>query len=194
MNESEIYQKGLNEYGESPLALHWTDYRSMAIRFRNLVRDVDLDGRSVLDAGCGMGDLLPYLYAKASEFNYLGVDINPGFIDIAKKRYDGHKFKVGNPFSGKFKGSYDVVLSSGVMNINVTGWQQHRKVMIKNLFDLAGEALAFNMAGGPGPARSDSLIGYADANEILDFCKSLTSQVILRTDYLRDDFMITIFK
>ena len=71
---TEDYEKSLRAYGESPKALLWWDYRSMAIRFRELVRDVPLDGKSVLDAGCGMGDLLPYLYAKSPDFRYLGVD------------------------------------------------------------------------------------------------------------------------
>jgi SAM-dependent methyltransferase len=194
VNENQIYQRGLDEYGESPLALHWVDYRSMAIRFKNLVRDIEVQGRSVLDAGCGMGDLLPYLYARADNFDYLGVDINPGFIDIAKKRYEGHRFETGNPFSGQFKGRFDLVFSSGVMNINVKDWQTHRQTMIKTLFKLCRETLIFNMAGGYNPWPSDPLIAYASANEILEFCQSLTKDVELRADYLPSDFTIVMHK
>lgn len=194
MNEAEIYQQGLDDYGESPLALHWTDYRSMAIRFKYLVDELDIEGKSVLDAGCGMGDLLPYLYSKADNFDYLGVDINPGFIEIAKKRYEGHRFEVGNPFNGKFGRQFDVVVTSGVMNINVKNWQKHRKTMIKNLLGLSRQALAFNMAGGFQPLPHNSLIAYANAQEILDFCRQLSPKVNLRTGYLQDDFTITMFK
>jgi SAM-dependent methyltransferase len=194
MNENEVYQRGLDEYGESPMALHWTDYRSMAIRFKNLVADVEIEGRSILDAGCGMGDLLPYLYAKGDRFGYLGVDVNEGFVNIARKRYEGHGFEVGNPFSGKFNKRFELVLSSGVMNININDWQKKRKAMIKNLFNLAGEALAFNMAGGFKPWRTDSLIAYADARDILDFCETLSPRVILKTDYLPQDFTVVMFK
>jgi SAM-dependent methyltransferase len=194
MNESDIYKKGLEEYGESPMALHWVDYQSMGIRFRYLTRDLSFEGKDILDAGCGMGDLLPFIYAKADRFNYLGVDINSGFIDIARKRYAGHKFEVGNPFDGKFKKKFDVVLSSGVMNINVKDWHIHRKTMIKNLWDLSRETLAFNMAGGFKPWPSDSLIAYADAQEIIDFCKSLTPRLIVRSDYLASDFTIAMYR
>ncbi len=194
MDELEIYQHGLENYGESPLALHWTDYKSMAIRFKYLVANLDISDRTILDAGCGMGDLLPYLYAKADKFKYHGVDINPGFVKIARKRYEGHQFEEGNPFNGKYKGRYDLVISSGVMNINTKDWQANRKTMIKNLFGLAQEALAFNMAGGFKPAYSESLIGYADAAEILDFCRKLTPKVLIRADYLRDDFTVVMYK
>jgi SAM-dependent methyltransferase len=194
VNENDIYQRGLDKYGESPEALHWFDYRSMGIRFKNLVRDIDIDGRSVLDAGCGMGDLIPYLYTRADQFDYLGVDINPGFIEIAKKRYKGHRFEVGNPFSGKFNPRFDVVFSSGVMNIKVNDWQKHRLEMIKALFDLSTELLVFNMAGGYGPQRSDRLIAYADADKIVSYCSTLTAKLEIRAGYLDDDFTVLMYK
>lgn len=190
---TEDYEQSFKQFGPSPKALLWWDYRSMAIRFRELAKDLPLDGRTILDAGCGMGDLLPYLYAKSTNFNYLGVDKNKGFIEIAKKRYEGHDFKVADPFN-KHIGYYDIVISSGVMNGNVDGWLDKRKRMIENLYSHAATALAFNMAGGLSPIPSDRLIAYADAREILDFCSTLSNKVILRTDYLRDDFTIVMFK
>lgn len=189
----EDYDKGLRLYGESPKALLWWDYRSMALRFRELVRDVPLDGKSVLDAGCGMGDLLPFLYAESTSFKYLGVDKNKGFIEIAKKRYEGHQFKVGNPFKNKV-GTFDVVLSSGVMNGNQPDWLAKRKQMIKALFNQTGQVLVFNMAGGLKPIEHDSLIAYADASEIFDYCKTMTNRLILRTEYLHKDFTIVMFR
>lgn len=190
---TEDYEKSLREYGESPKALLWWDYRSMAIRFRELVKDIPLDGKSVLDAGCGMGDLLPYIYARSTSFRYLGVDKNRGFIEIAKKRYEGHNFKVGDPFNKKL-GEFDVVFSSGVMNGNQPDWLENRKRMIRSLFDHTSYVMAFNMAGGLKPIANDSLIAYADAQLIFDYCKTMTSRAILRTDYLQKDFTIVMFK
>jgi SAM-dependent methyltransferase len=189
----EDYEDSLKRFGPGPKALLWWDYRSMAVRFRELVRDVPVEGKSILDAGCGMGDLLPFLYAKSPDFKYLGVDRSKGFIEIAKQRYEGHEFKVGDPFNGRI-GMFDVVLSSGVMNGNTDGWMEKRKEMISSLYDQTGEVLAFNMAGAIKPPANDSLIAYADAQEILDFCKSLCQRVILRTHYLKNDFTVVMFK
>jgi SAM-dependent methyltransferase len=194
VNENDIYQRGLKKYGESPEALHWFDYRSMAIRFKHLVRDIDIADRTVLDAGCGMGDLIPFLYTRADRFDYLGVDINPGFIEIAKRRYRGHKFAVGDPFSGKFDQKFDLIFSSGVMNIKVKNWPKRRLEMIKNLFELTEEALIFNMAGGYGPMPVDDLIGYADAGKVVDFCAKLTTKIEVRADYLPVDFTVVMYK
>jgi SAM-dependent methyltransferase len=189
----EDYEKSLKQYGASPKALLWWDYRSMAVRFRELVEDVPLDSKSILDAGCGMGDLLPYLYAKSANFKYLGVDKNKGFIDIARKRYEGHEFRYGNAFAEKI-GTFDVVISSGVMNGNTQDWLVKRKQMIKDLWKQAGQVLAFNMAGGLRPIQHDSLIAYADAQEIFEYCKTLSPRVILRCQYLDNDFTIVMFK
>jgi trans-aconitate methyltransferase len=190
---SEDYEKSLQQYGPGPKALLWWDYRSMAIRFRELVKEVPVHGKSILDAGCGMGDLIPYLYAKSPDFKYLGVDRNQGFIDIARQRYEGHEFKVGDPFNKKV-GEFDVIISSGVMNGNVKDWLNKRKKMIANLFEQTDQVLAFNMAGGLKPIADDPLIAYADAQEIFEYCKTLTSRVVLNTEYLQKDFTIVMFK
>jgi SAM-dependent methyltransferase len=190
---SEDYDKSLKQYGEGPQALLWWDYRSMAMRFRELIKDVPLDGKSVLDAGCGMGDLLPYLYAKSASFKYLGVDQSQDFVKIASRRYEGHSFKVGDAFAESF-GKFDVVLSSGVMNGNYDNWLENRKKMIASLFNQTNQVLAFNMAGSLKPIPNDSLIAYADAQEIFEYCKTMTSRVILRTEYLQKDFTIVMFK
>jgi trans-aconitate methyltransferase len=146
-----------------------------------------------MDAGCGLGDLLPYLYAKSANFRYIGFDKKLEFIEEAKRRYEGNEFKVGDPLNQRL-GLYDVVISSGVMNGNVENWLKKRQKMIANLFDQTGEVLAFNMAGGHTTIPNDSLIAYANADEIVDFCKTLTKHVKLNTGYLHNDFTITMRK
>jgi hypothetical protein len=71
-----------------------------------------------------MGDLLPYLYSKGHDFDYFGVDLTPAFIEIARKRYTGNTFEVFNPFDDELDQKYDIVISSGVMNIKTPGWEK----------------------------------------------------------------------
>lgn len=165
----------------------------MALRFRELVRDVPVHSKSILDAGCGLGDLLPFLYAKSPDFSYLGVDKKAEFIEFARKHYEGHEFRVGDPFDKKI-GMFDIVISSGVMNGNEPDWMEKRRKMISTLWDQTGEALAFNMAGGNVPIANDSLIAYADAGEIYEYCKTLTPRVILKAHTIRKDFTVVMFK
>lgn len=187
------YKKSLAEHGESPKALLWRNYKIAAVRYKELVTDVPIEGRSILDAGCGMGDLLPFLYAKSTDFRYLGVDINKGFIEIAKKRYEGHEFKVADPINDKI-GQYDVVISSGVLSGNVEGWLEKRKKAIANLFGQANEVLAFNMSGGLTNIPNTPLNVFASLEEIQAFCATLTTRLIMRNHYSTKGFTIVMFK
>lgn len=187
------YEKSLAEHGKSPKALLWSNYRTAAIRYKELVTDTPVEGRSILDAGCGMGDLLPFLYAKSTNFRYLGVDTNKDFVEIAKKRYDGHEFKVADIFNDKIN-QYDVVISSGVLNGNVEGWLEKRKNAIAHLFEITIEALAFNMAGGLKDIPSTPLNAYARLEEIQAFCTTLTPRLIVRNHYASKGFTIVMFK
>lgn len=187
------YGEALGKHGESPRALHWTSYKSQAIRFRALVKDLDIEGKTILDAGCGMGDLIPFLYAKSTNFTYLGVDRQPEFIEIASRRYEGENFKVFDPFK-KTAGSFDIVISSGVMNANMPDWLGIRKQMIASLFGQTAEVLTFNMAGGLEPPAPRGKIAYAKAQDILEFCRTLSDRVGLDTRYHPEDFTILMYK
>ena len=52
------------------------------------------DWQSILDMGCGNGRLLVLLENK--KINYLGIDNSKELIALAKKRFPGNKFIVGN--------------------------------------------------------------------------------------------------
>lgn len=61
----------------------WTDCKA----FDRIVKA----GSRVLDAGCGNGKLVPWLADKHLA-TYVGVDLNPHFIGIAKERYAQEKY------------------------------------------------------------------------------------------------------
>lgn len=187
------YEQSLDKHGESPRALLWASYRVAALRYKEIVADVPVDNKTILDAGCGMGDLLPFLYAKGSGFKYLGVDTNEKFIGIAKKRYHGHDFKTADPFTENI-GRFDVVISSGVLNGNVDNWMEKRKKAITSLFEIADEALAFNMAGDLKPIPNTPITAFADLKEVFTFCKSLSPRIVLRNHYTNRGFTIVMFK
>lgn len=54
-------------------------------------------GDSILDAGCGWGRLLDLLPAAwHTTGRYVGVDLSPDFIDMARQRYPGKLFLLGD--------------------------------------------------------------------------------------------------
>ncbi len=191
---TDSYRKSWDKHGASPKALQWNSYKSMAVRYKELVASLPVDGHTVLDAGCGMGDLLPFLYAKSDNFDYTGMDITPEFIDIAKKRYDGHKFVTGNVFGAELDEKFDIVICCGALNAFSDNWLAERSEKIDKLFELCNVALAFNMAGSFAPKESTKKITYADAGEILKFCLTLTPKVVIKSNYSSIDFTVTLYR
>ena len=59
---------------EASEALGWKNRDSQQHRFEELAQIGDLRGCSVLDVGCGHGDLYPYLQERHGEFHYTGID------------------------------------------------------------------------------------------------------------------------
>lgn len=196
LNHRKNYQKSFRKYGLDPKALKWASKRAAEQRYEQIVLDIDFEGKTILDVGCGFGDIIPYISAKAKKFEYKGIDITPEFIREAKKLYPEHKFIVGDYFDRPLKENFDVVICSGVLNANVKDNLGFRKKAIKIMFGHVKEILVFNMAGKyPQPKTSpESNVWFADSLEILKYCMGLTKKVIFRHHYHSRDFTIVMFK
>lgn len=192
----EAYQRTFSKHGLSPKSLQWNSYISAAVRYKALVELTSPEDKTVLDAGCGMGDLLPYILAKGIPKDYLGIDITPEFVDIASGHYLGFDFKVADPFSNEFTDVFDIVYCCGVLNAKGDNWLERRKEMITKLFSITTDTLAFNMAGAvdPGAIPDSEKVAYAKAQDIYDFCQSLTPKVQLKTGYHPRDFTVVMQK
>ena len=51
-----------------------------------------LTGKSILDAGCGVGEDCKYVEQKG--FSAVGIDLSKGMLDIAKEKYSQGKFQI----------------------------------------------------------------------------------------------------
>lgn len=50
-------------------------------------------GASILDLGCGPGNITKYLLSKRPDFNILGIDIAPAMIELAKQHNPTARFE-----------------------------------------------------------------------------------------------------
>lgn len=75
------------------------------------------DGQSVLDLGCGYGDVAHFY---ADRCKYLGIDSNPSYINEAKRRNQSNnaEFLVGDISSPEIldRGPFDLVMMTGVLH------------------------------------------------------------------------------
>ncbi|PTN11640.1 class I SAM-dependent methyltransferase [Nitrosomonas aestuarii] len=175
-------------------SLGWRNAESQQIRYAVLARVGNLNGASILDVGCGYGDLKAYLDLHYTDYDYIGIDQQPEFIAEAKARYNGFLCTAfyQTDFSTARLPHVDYVFASGVLNYRCNK-EQFYADMICKLYHSARVALAFNMLDKNHFPRHKLLIGH-DCDSILTFCHTLSSQVECISDYLEDDFTVFMYR
>ena len=71
-------------------------------------------GMRILEIGCGPGNIARYL----TQYEYVGFDLNPKYIEVAKKRFPKAQFVCQrvSQFSLAERQSFDVVLAIGILH------------------------------------------------------------------------------
>src|SRR4051812_39236310 len=98
----ERYSNRYNKMGYDVKTLGWGTLEQQKFRFNEALNGTDFTNiKSVLDIGCGFGDLLAVMINKGIQLNkYIGWDVNPDLIKEAQKIWEGNKvaneFKVVN--------------------------------------------------------------------------------------------------
>jgi SAM-dependent methyltransferase len=177
-------------------SLKWNSYSSAALRYVNLLRDIDFHNKSILDVGCGFGDIIPYLFSMNScSFSYTGIDMMSVFVEEAKRRYPEFKFLNGDYFLKPLEKKFDIIICCGALNSNFRNAIDYRKKAIKTMFEKCNIALTFNMAGGINISnQKSSKIYYVNSRTILDFCLALSKKIIFKQHYHSKDFTIVMYK
>ena len=91
-----FYDDNVSKHGNDIRSVAWGSKESQENRFLVFSEMTDLEGKDILDVGCGLGDLYGWLKSRFKSFNYTGVDITSSMIDEASKSYPDAEFKVQN--------------------------------------------------------------------------------------------------
>jgi SAM-dependent methyltransferase len=146
----------------------------------------------VLDVGCGLGDFYGWQKRHGLGIEYLGLDLTPGMVTAARARYPGGDFRVGNVLAEDV-GRFDFVVASGIFYLRQHEPVQFLQCMAARLFAIARLGAAFNTLSTWSP-RPEPGEFYADPARTLEFCRTLSSRVVLRHDYHPGDFTIYLRK
>lgn len=184
----------LMEFGPgSAGALGWKNNENHSERLNLFCGLGDISGQSVLDIGCGHGDLYEVLANRFFDFTYTGIDQMQPFLDVAINRYGsfpGAGFLLGD-FTADALPRADYVIASGALSYHCV---QPRFIfnMIDKLFAATGIGLGFNLLSKVDYAEG-ILVAY-DPAIILAYCRTLSSRVELRPNSIGDDFTVFLYK
>lgn len=170
----------------------WRDAVSQEMRFQVLADVADLTNASLVDEGCGFGDLYVYLSERFPGITYTGVDINPISIEIARERHPDVSF-IAADFTEYSGGPFDYVLSSGALTYRIEDHERIYKNHIRKMFELCTKGVAFNVLDRKGIAETNEYVGY-DRDELLAFCMELTPHVQIRDDYSSEDLTVYLYR
>jgi SAM-dependent methyltransferase len=174
--------------GVQPLG--WRTLQSQESRFAALCGWGKLDGLSLLDLGCGRGDLKAYLDRRYTGFSYLGVDILPEFVAQAQFLYGAkpNTHFMADDFMEASLPKVDVALASGSLNYACDDPDRPYAV-IERMWERSRKGVAFNMLD----ARyhpSEGLLLSQEPQRILDFCRTFDARAELVTGYHPEDFTV----
>lgn len=189
----------VNKYGNSYKSLDWSSKEKQWLRFKMMTGIGDLNNKTILDVGCGLGHLLDYFAERGiTPKRYVGIDISPSMIAKAKELHvvDNVEFYVKNIDSVNEK--FDYVICSGTLNIKVDTpspvWREWVLKSIDKMFNIANIGVAFNMIPIDIAEYYEDRVFYADPVSIFAHCRELTRYLQFRSDYPLYEFTMYLYK
>ncbi len=192
----ETYRTAFHEHGRSAASVLCPKGRQ-GLRFDALLSRLDVNGKSLLDFGCGLAHLWEHLDERRIDCSYTGVDIVPDFIASNQKTHPTQQFRQ-IATTADITGRFDIVLASGVFNIRYLDDAEQNQLyvheQIKELFGLCNEALTIDFMTSHIDFKQDRAFHF-DPAQMLGFAlANLSRRVVIDHSYMPYEFCMTVFR
>jgi SAM-dependent methyltransferase len=191
---AKFYTEKISEFGQDVRSLNWGSRESQSLRFAVLAGIGDLNGASVLDIGCGLGDFYQWMKEQNYAPDYSGIDITPKMVELCKERFPEADFHVG-PILGnealQHEG-YDYLFASGIFYLQKEAPQQYMERTVAAMFGKCNMGIAFNNLSNK--LETEETEFRADPAATFAFCQTITPWVNIRHDYHLGDFTIFMYR
>jgi SAM-dependent methyltransferase len=197
---SDYYSKKIGEHGPGYLGVDWNSKESQYLRFEQLCRVIEPGKFSILDYGCGYGELINFLKAESRfNFNYTGYDISPQMIKAATGAF---KNTAGTEFvSALHDKKFDYTVASGIFNVKLDlagneTWLKYILETLQQFNDISIKGFSFNaLTVYSDKEYMKDYLYYADPGFLFDHCmKNFSRNVALLHDYKLYEFTIIVRK
>lgn len=184
-----LYQK----HGDSHKSLAYGSQQTQAKKFQVLIEIAPLEGASILDVGCGFGDLVDYVEAAGISIDYTGVELVEEIAQVARKKHPGSEIITGDILDIETDAQYDYVLTTGFNCVRTNRNWEVLCLALEKMLAMCRKGVAAGMVSNYRHPQDESTY-YASPEEVFRYCMSLTTKVILRHDYLPHDFTVYLYK
>jgi SAM-dependent methyltransferase len=194
----EHYERQLRRYGPTARGMDWKDEASQELRFALLCGVAELEGRSVVEVGCGAGHLADFLERRGIRADYLGCDLSAAMLEAARARHPELRFERLDLLREPLPERCDVVLCSGLFHVKLDRpeeeWLAFVRGMLRRMWESCRVAIAFNLMTDQVDFRHPDLY-YSHPAETLDFCRRELSRFVrLRHDYPLHEYTTYVYR
>lgn len=193
----ERYEKRLREFGYSPETLGWGVHGRQEVRF-SVLGDLALRSpdSSVLDVGCGFGDLYDFLKGRGWRGRYTGMDIVPGLLAVARERHpelDVREADITDESANL--DTFDFVISSGAFNAALPSGNNETHILtaLNRMYSHSRRATCVDFLSSYVDFKKPGAY-HIDPGWALSAAKKMTRRVLLRHDYMPYEFSIFLFR
>ncbi len=135
----------LDRYGDDPRGVDWQSAEAQRARFAALAAIGDLDGATLLDAGCGLGHLYGYLRERGVAVRYTGCDLSAAHLAVAQARYPDARFVAGDVLDVVKEQRFDYVIACGLLHLRVPRWSRWAWERVRAMYAACDGGLAFTL-------------------------------------------------
>lgn len=161
----------LARYGHDPRGVDWQSAAAQFARFDALLAVGGLHGATLLDAGCGLGDLYGYLCSLGIALDYTGCDLSAPHLEAARRAHAGARFVEGDVLDLLRREQFDYVIACGLLHLRVPRWQRWSWERVRAMYAGCRQGMAFTLphrGGGHSP-----LVAAVDASDWLARLRTL---------------------
>lgn len=182
------HKKLYKKYHTSPKSLGIL--KGQSVRFQVSSEIGIMNNSTILDIGCGFGDLCGFLEFKKLNVKYHGVDINEDFIKVAKRKYPNGVFEVRDIEVKPFKKKFDWVIGIGISTLSSSS---NVKLILKEMYKISRKGVVMDFLSSFVDFKEKNLF-YTSPEKMFKFAKTLTKRVTLRHDYKPFEFCLYVYK
>jgi SAM-dependent methyltransferase len=186
IDQKNFYQNNYDTYGVSAEGVAWDSVQTQKRRFSVIDSCLgDIKNDTLVDAGCGFGDL--YLYLKEKNRlpkTYTGLDLCMPMVTEAKER-TGCKI-VQRDILRQTIPPADWYVASGSMNLLT---RLETGIFIQRCFEKSRKGFVFNLLCGK---EQKGRYSYWLPHEIIALCRQVSTKVQIKEGYMEGDLTVVL--
>jgi len=189
-----FYRMRLSQFDLPEHRVGWKSRTNQEARFSALAGIADLNGKTALDLGSGLGCLYAYLKARGWRGDYTGFDILDPMVTESHIRFPGVRFEKRDILQEAPDETWDVVLMSGIFNHLVKDNLAQVREVLGAAWPLAREAMGFNILRLEDGLQDPEMF-YARDQDLSDIAEALAPEKWrFATGYLPQDITVYLYK